>query len=83
MKTSWALQDAKNRFSEVVDMSLHNGPQVITRHGTPVVVIVAVSDYQKRQQPKDSLIQFFQKSPLRNVELDIVRNQDTGRKVTL
>ena len=83
MKTSWALQDAKNRFSEVIDMSLRDGPQIVTRHGTPVVVIMAVSDYQKEQQHQESLVQFFQKSPLHNIELDITRNQDTGRKVAL
>ena len=33
MKTVWALQDAKNRFSELVAEAERNGPQVVTRRG--------------------------------------------------
>jgi prevent-host-death family protein len=29
----WKLQDARARFSKVVDQALENGPQVVTRHG--------------------------------------------------
>ena len=47
MKTSWTLQDAKNKFSEVVNRALREGPQIVTRHGRPVVVIVSVEDYKK------------------------------------
>lgn len=83
MKASWALQDAKNRFSEVVNRSLHKGPQIVTRYGVPVVVVMAVNDYQKHRRDKGSLVQFFQQSPLRGVELDIARDKGTGRKVTL
>ena len=38
---SWKLQDAKARFSEVVERALHDGPQVVTWHGENAVVIVA------------------------------------------
>jgi len=84
MKTYWALQDAKNRFSEVVELTLREGPQTVTRHGTPVVVIVAVKDYEKRQRPKGSFVQFLRDSPLYGLELDITRDpNDTGREVEL
>ena len=42
---AWKLQDAKARFSEVVDRALHDGPQVVTRHGENTVVIVAYRDF--------------------------------------
>ena len=83
MKTSWALQDAKNKFSEVVEMTLREGPQTVTRYGTPVVVIMAVEDYEKRQRPKGSLLEFFRNSPLYGVELDITRDKSPGREVNL
>ena len=38
----WQVQDAKNRFSELIDRARHEGPQVVTRHGRPVVQVVAV-----------------------------------------
>ncbi|MDE2900211.1 MAG: type II toxin-antitoxin system Phd/YefM family antitoxin [Chloroflexota bacterium] len=44
--TQWALQDAKNRFSAVVDAALGGEPQTVTRRGIPAVVVLAVDDYQ-------------------------------------
>jgi antitoxin Phd len=38
----WQVQDAKNRFSELIDRARSEGPQVVTRHGRPVVQVVAV-----------------------------------------
>lgn len=29
----WNLSEAKNKFSEVFELALHKGPQVITRRG--------------------------------------------------
>ncbi len=45
--TEWALQDAKNRFSAVVDAALAGTPQRVTRRGTPAVVVVAVEEYER------------------------------------
>ena len=45
--TTWQLQDAKNRFSAVVDAALTGEPQEVTRRGKPVVVVVAVEDYRR------------------------------------
>jgi prevent-host-death family protein len=41
---SWKLQDAKARFSEVVDRALRDGPQLVTRHGENAVAVVAYRD---------------------------------------
>lgn len=43
MSTVWQVQEAKNHFSELVERALHEGPQTVTRHGKPVVRVVAVS----------------------------------------
>ena len=43
--TTWQLQDAKNRFSAVVDAALTGEPQEVTRRGKPVVVVIAVDEY--------------------------------------
>ncbi len=44
MNAVWQVQEAKNRFSEVIDCALKEGPQTVTRHGRAVVRIVAVAD---------------------------------------
>jgi antitoxin Phd len=43
----WALQDAKNRFSEVVDAALRGQPQVVTRRGVETAVIIAHDEYAR------------------------------------
>jgi antitoxin Phd len=43
MQHTWQLQEAKNRFSELVDLSIAEGPQIVTRHGKPVVQIVPIA----------------------------------------
>jgi len=40
MQHTWALQDAKNRFSELVEQALHDGPQMVTRRGKETVVVM-------------------------------------------
>ena len=44
---TWQLQKAKSRFSEVVDLTLKEGPQLVTRHAEDAVVILAVDDYRR------------------------------------
>jgi len=45
-KRSWSVQGAKNRFSEVVEAAQRE-PQMVTKHGKPAVVVVAVSEYER------------------------------------
>jgi len=34
---TWQLQEAKSRFSELVDLTLKEGPQLVTRRGQDAV----------------------------------------------
>ena len=43
---SWSVQDAKNRFSEVVEAARRQ-PQMVTKHGKPAVVVVDVAEYER------------------------------------
>ncbi|MCY4123196.1 MAG: type II toxin-antitoxin system Phd/YefM family antitoxin [Acidobacteria bacterium] len=45
--TEWLLQDAKNKFSAVVDAALAGDPQRVTRRGKPAVVVLAVEEYER------------------------------------
>lgn len=45
----WSLQDAKNRFSAVVEAARHT-PQTVTKHGKPAVVVVAAEEYARLQR---------------------------------
>jgi antitoxin Phd len=48
----WKLQDAKARFSECVDKCLSEGPQLITRRGTPTAVLVPVAEWEHLQKSR-------------------------------
>lgn len=43
---SWSVQDAKNRFSEVVEAARRE-PQTVTKHGKPAVVVVAADEFER------------------------------------
>ncbi len=43
----WKLQDAKQQFSELVRRTLEEGPQVVTRHGREVVVVIPADEYER------------------------------------
>ncbi len=43
----WTIQDAKNRFSAVVDAALAGTPQEVTRRGKPAVVVLSAEEYQR------------------------------------
>ena len=45
-RRKWAVQDAKNRFSEVVDAA-QSAPQTVTKHGRPAVVVLAAEEYER------------------------------------
>jgi prevent-host-death family protein len=75
---SWQLQEAKNRFSEVVKAAKTKGPQIITVHGKEEVAVVSISELRRLRASKDSLHEFLRKSPLRGVPLDIERSRDIG-----
>ena len=83
MKQTWALQDAKNRFSAIVNRTLNEGPQIVTRHGIPVVAIIPIDDFMGQNGDGCSFIQFFRNSPLCEGNLDLSRDKSTGREVTL
>lgn len=84
---TWQLQHAKNRFSEVVDKALAQGPQMITRRGAETAVVLSVEEYRKLQRPDSDLVEFFQASPLAashlGDELDLRRDPDSGRDIEL
>jgi prevent-host-death family protein len=47
---SWQVQDAKARFSEFLDATLQNGPQVVTRRGVETAVLVPIAEWRRLQK---------------------------------
>ena len=83
MAKIWQLQETKNKFSEVVNEALSKGPQYVTRRGEQVVVILATREYQRLLKAKPTLSEFFRRSPLVGIDLDLERDQSYPRDVDL
>ena len=81
MKNTWQLQEAKNQLSLVVDSALTEGPQTITRHGEPAVVVVAASEFKKSRAKQKSILELFE--PIRGLDLNLKRDKSSTRKTKL
>ncbi len=84
----WTLQDAKNRFSAVVDAALKGAPQHVTRRGLPAVVVVSAEEFERLRveaaKPKKTFIDHllsiprkddfeFERADLRERDIDFER----------
>jgi prevent-host-death family protein len=83
MKKRWQLQEAKNRFSQLVEDALREGAQTVTRHGKDAVVVLSMDEYRKLVAPGVDLVAFLARSPLKGLKLDVRRSREAGRKVEL
>jgi len=66
MKTEWQLQEAKARFSEVVERAIQGVPQTVTRRGRPAVMVVSVEEYERQRaatRPRKSLVKLLRECP--------------------
>ncbi len=79
----WQLQEAKSRFSELVERTLRNGAQIVTRRGKKVVVVLSYEEYRRLSAPQRNLAQFLLESPLASAELEIERDKGLPREVDL
>ena len=86
----WQIQDAKQRFSEMIRAVLNEGPQVITRHGEDVAVVVDIGEYRRLTRPAVDLAAILLGGPKFDdgaaeafAEIEAERKADFGRVVDL
>jgi len=83
MNNIWQLQDAKSKFSEVVDRALAQGVQIVTRRGKRAVVVMPFEEYERLTHRTGSLAQFLLASPLSGSELAIERDKRLPRTIEI
>jgi antitoxin Phd len=84
MEVHWPVQDAKQRFSELLRRAESDGAQFITRHGTEVAVIVNIEEYRHLTEPAEpamSFKDFLLNGPKIDAELEIGRTDELPRKI--
>ncbi|HEX3491024.1 MAG TPA: type II toxin-antitoxin system Phd/YefM family antitoxin [Streptosporangiaceae bacterium] len=84
------MQDAKQRFSEMIRAVTSEGPQVITRHGEEVAVVVDIARYRRLTRPSADLAGVLLGGPKLDDgsagvfdEIEAERKADFGRAVDL
>ena len=75
MSRVWQLQEAKNKFSEVVEEAMTHGPQVITKRGVEAVIVLSYAEYRTMLLNQKKLSAFFRESPLVGEDLDLTRDK--------
>ena len=80
--STWQLQEAKAKFSEVVRMA-ETEPQVVTIRGHPAVVIVSQREYMKLGKPKPSFLELMQNSPWADAKIEMERDRSEAREILL
>jgi prevent-host-death family protein len=79
MTRTWQLGEAKHKLSRVVEDALNDGPQVITRRGVEVAVVLSYAEYQRMLASRQRLSDFFRGSSLAGVDLDLTRDTSDAR----
>jgi prevent-host-death family protein len=86
----WQIQDAKQRFSEMIRAAESERPQVITRHGEDVAVVVNISEYRRLTRPSADLASILLGGPKLGdgtaevfAEIEAGRKADFGRVIDL
>ena len=80
MTHTWQLQEAKNKLSQVVDDALSQGPQIITRRGVEVAIVISYDQFKKMTASEQKLSDFFRSSPLVGEDLDLTRDKSAIRE---
>ncbi|MFI7637113.1 type II toxin-antitoxin system Phd/YefM family antitoxin [Nonomuraea sp. NPDC049400] len=81
--TKWQLQEAKQHFSEVVRKAHDEGPQIVTKHGRDVVVILDMEEYRRLKGKQPDFKEFLLHDPDWPDDLEFPRDKGLPREVDL
>lgn len=77
----WQLQEAKQRFSELIRFVEQNGPQFVTRHGEEVAVVIDIAEYRRLTGIVVDFKDFLLAGPDIEVALEVARPKTLARVV--
>ena len=84
MSKTWPVQDAKMRFSELIDTALAEGPQIVTKRGVETAVILPIEQWRKLERmAKPDLKELLLSPEARTEELTPPRPQHRRRPPVL
>jgi antitoxin Phd len=78
----WPVQDAKQRFSELIRTAHADGPQVVTRHGEEIAVVIDIAEYRHLKGETSEFKDYLRAGPAFD-DLDLGRPPDHPRSIDL
>ena len=69
---NWPVQDAKARFSELLNSALEEGPQIVTRRGLETAVLVSIDEWRRLQHESRPTLKDLLLAPEPRVDLPVV-----------
>jgi prevent-host-death family protein len=82
-RRSWQVQEAKAKFSELIQETTSSGYQTITKNGKPVAYVISKEEFEAYVKPSKSLIDVFDACPYPEIDFDVDRIQDKTRDFDL
>jgi prevent-host-death family protein len=76
----WQVQDAKQRFSELLRVAHVEGPQFVTRHGREVAVVIDIAQYRHLKGDVADFKNYLTIGPSFD-DLDLARSADSPRSI--
>ncbi|HEY7147179.1 MAG TPA: type II toxin-antitoxin system Phd/YefM family antitoxin [Streptosporangiaceae bacterium] len=76
----WQVQDAKQRFSELIRTAHADGPQVVTRHGEEIAVVIDIADYRRLKGEVTDFKDYLRAGPVFD-DLDLTRSAERPRDI--
>ncbi len=50
MSNRWPVQDAKSKFSELLNTAVAEGPQIVTRRGVETAVLLPIAEWRRLER---------------------------------
>lgn len=79
----WQVQEAKQRFSEVLRAAEAGEPQIVTKHGEEVAVVIDIAEYRRLRGEAVSLVAYLRAEPLVDVGIEVHRTVEPPREIDL
>jgi prevent-host-death family protein len=81
----WQVQEAKQRFSEVLRAAESGEPQIVTKHGEEVAVVIDIAEYRRLRGESMTFMEFLRAEPVADgdVDAETERAPDLPREVDL
>jgi prevent-host-death family protein len=79
----WQVQEAKQRFSEVLRAAESGEAQIVTKHGEEVAVVIDINEYRRLRGEAVDLMIYLRAEPLTDVDVAPHRAADLPREIDL